>query len=101
MGCAPIRVAAAPFLDAGPIAFGTPAKLLTATATSETGAPLSDIKIDFSVGGKQIATGTTNARGMALSQPDGVSIGSEQWTAAHPADTHCAASASATYTKQP
>jgi hypothetical protein len=101
IGCAPIRVSAAPFFDAGPIALGTPPKLLTATVTSETGAPLSDIKIDFSVGGKQIATGTTNAQGMALPEPDGVSIGSEQWTAVHPADTHCAASAAATYIKQP
>jgi hypothetical protein len=101
VGCSPIRVSAAPFFDAGPIAFGTPPKQLTATVTSETRAPLPDIKIDFSVGGKQIGTATTNAQGIALSEPDGVSIGSEQWTAVHPADTHCAATAAATYTKQP
>ena len=80
---------------------GTPPKQLTATVTSETRAPLPDIKIDFSVGGKQIGTATTNAQGIALSEPDGVSIGSEQWTAVHPADTHCVAAAAATYTKQP
>ena len=39
--------------------------------------------------------------GAVCSDPDGVSIGAEQWTAVHPADTHCAASAVAPYTKEP
>jgi hypothetical protein len=100
-GCSPIRVSAAPFFDAGPAAFGTPPKRLTATVTSETGEPLPDVKIDFSVAGKQIGAATTDAQGIARSDPDGVSIGSEQWTAVHPADTHCAASVAASYTKEP
>jgi hypothetical protein len=96
-----MRVSAAPFFDAGPIALGTPPKQLTATVTSETGDPLADIKIDFSVAGKPIGTSTTNARGIALSEPDGVSVGSEQWTAVHSADTYCSASGAAAYTKEP
>ncbi|MGH9207519.1 MAG: hypothetical protein ACRD1G_13365, partial [Acidimicrobiales bacterium] len=73
----------------------------TATVTSENGTPLPDITIDFSVGGKPIGTAVTNAQGIALSEPDGENIGSEHWTAFHPADAHCAETADASYTKQP
>jgi hypothetical protein len=100
-GCSPIRIAAAPFFDAGPVALGTPPKQLTATATTEAGAPIPGVTVDFSVGGKLIGSATTNAQGIALSEPDGVSVGSEQWTAVHPAGAQCAATATAMYTKEP
>lgn len=100
-GCSRIRISAAPFFEAGPTAFGTPPNQLTATVTGATGGPLADVTIDFSVAGHRIGTALTNAGGIAQSDPDGVSIGSELWMAVHPADAHCAATAVAPYTKEP